>query len=85
MSLLLSQRTIGEGWEPMMPGDLAGRLSQWYDPMFKSWQPMGFALWGYPCRVSNLWRKPVGRLAKIAAIWAAKGKLFDHYILRKTT
>ncbi len=84
MSLLLSSRAIGQGWEQHQPGDIAGILDQWYVPHGKAWVTLPLAVVGYPCRLSNLWRRPVTRGAKLSAIWAAKGKLFRRYILRKT-
>ena len=86
MSLLLSPRAIGKGWEQIQPGDIAGPLSQWYNasPDERGWYPMPIGVVGLPCRVSNMWRRPVSRAAKWDAFWAAKGNLFARYILRKT-
>ena len=83
MSLLLSQRTIGEGWELIEVGEFAGPLSQWMDLAVKEWHPMPPQVVGMPCRFGNSWRRPVSKRAKVQAIWAARSNLFFRYVLRK--
>lgn len=87
MTLLLRPKAIGyPDWEQLQPGDIADNLSQWYNanPEERGWYPMPIGVIGLPCRISNVWKRPVTWRAKLSAAWTAKGNLFARYILRKT-
>ncbi len=91
MSLILSPRAIGQGWAPVQLGDLTYDLDQWYNPKARElgippWSPIPWhSSDRFQCRPGQNLRRPVSRAAKWEAFWAAKGKLFRRYILRKTS
>lgn len=80
MSLLLSHKSIGEGWHQMAAGDIAGLLDQWCNLNTKIWEPLPLEVVGLPCRFANMWRSPEARAAKVEAIWAAKANLFKYFV-----
>jgi len=89
MNLILSPDKIGyPDWEIVPIGDKTGTLVQYLSlrESPKRWVPVPwFDDEGhmYPCRFGNNYRRPVTWKGKLEAYWAAKGKIFNRYILRK--
>lgn len=91
MSLILTSQQIGHpDWEQVPVGDKTGTLVQYLslreNP--KRWVPVPwFDDEGhmFPCRFGHIYRRPITFRGKMQAAWAARGKLFRRYILRKTS
>lgn len=84
MSLLLTARQIGEGWESVEIGDSTYTLDQWLNLRTKQWATVPwFTDDNFTCRLGQNLRRPITKTAKFWAIWDAKGKLFKRYVLRQ--
>lgn len=87
MALYLHPTVIGEpDWERTPIGQPTTTLTQYYDLRAnpRHWKPVPwFTKDGIVCRFENNYRRPVTWRAKLEAFWAAKGKIFRHYVLRE--
>ena len=85
MSLVLSEDTIGQGWEEVPMGDFTDGLTQYYNLTGKprGWLPVPWTKkQNYICRLGNNYRRPVTFRAKCEAIWAAKWKILERRSVR---
>jgi hypothetical protein len=73
-------------WERVPVGQRTTTLTQYLNlrAQPKQWIPVPwFTKDGILCRMENNYRRPVTFGAKMQAAWAARGKIFRHYVLRQ--
>lgn len=92
-TIILDPRAIGQGWIPVAPFDdktpaRIQTLDQWYDAVeTNSWMSSSYLTsdaFTLRMNVSSAnYRRPVSFGARVSAIWAAKGKLWRRWVMRK--